>query len=92
VSSAKNYSVGGVGGDTVPGEEGEEGLSTQPCGVPEFMITVSDVRFPILTFCGLLVRKSIIHEQSELDSPRFMSLWGATVLNALLKSTKSILT
>lgn len=42
------------------------GLSTQPCGTPVIGIMVDDVRFPILTFWGLFVRKSLIHEHSKM--------------------------
>ena len=36
------------------------GLSTHPCGVNVFSISVDDVQSPILTTSGLLVRKSLI--------------------------------
>lgn len=36
--------------------------------------TMVDVRFTFVTFCGLLVRKSIIHEHSEVERLRLVSL------------------
>ena len=49
-------------------------LSTQPWGVPVLVITVAEVRSPILTTCGLPVRKSKIHLHREVFSPRSTSL------------------
>lgn len=72
------------------------GLSMHPCGVPVFRMRVDDVLSPILTTCGLLVKKSLIHEHSEVGRPKLRSLctslWGIIVLNAELKSTNSLLT
>lgn len=36
--------------------------------------TMVDVSFTFVTFCGLLARKSIIHEHSEVESLRSVSL------------------
>ncbi len=45
------------------------GLSTHPCGAPVFRMRADDVLSPILTTCGLLVRKSLIHKHNEVDRP-----------------------
>ena len=69
-------------------KENRRGLSTQPWGVPVLVMTVDEVRSPILTTCGLPVRKSKIHLHREALSPRSMSLEtsleGMMVLNAEL--------
>ena len=41
------------------------GLRTQPCGVQMLVIIVAEVLFPILTDCGLPVRKSRSQSQRE---------------------------
>lgn len=55
-----------------------------------FMVMVDDVWFPILKFCVLLVRKSIIHAQSVMGRPNLVSLLtslrGTPVLKTQLKS------
>ena len=65
------------------------GLSTQPWGAP-----VEEVRLPIRTLLGLLVRKSKIQLPSAVLKPRVISFpisfEGEIVLNAELKSTNSI--
>lgn len=53
---------------------------------------VDDILFPILATCSLLVKKSLIHENSEVDRPRLCTLWGTVVLKAELKSKNIILT
>lgn len=70
-------------------EQGEqEGAVHTALGVPMLVITVDEVRSPILTTCGLPVRKSKIHLHREVLSPRStsleMSLEGMMVLNAEL--------
>ena len=69
-------------------KENRRGLSTQPWGVPVLVMTVDEVRSPILTTCGLPVRKSKTHLHREVLSPRStsfeMSLEGMMVLNAEL--------
>lgn len=49
------------------------GLSTQPCGVPVLRTIVVEVCFLLRTCCGLLVRKSMIHEQSAASRPGLSS-------------------
>lgn len=56
VVSKFHSGVGGVNGDAVP--------------TPVFRTMGDDVRFLVLTFCGLLGRQSIIHEQSKVDRLR----------------------
>ncbi|KAM3870190.1 protection of telomeres protein 1 [Diretmus argenteus] len=72
------------------------GLSTHPWGAPVFRVMVLDVLPPTRTACGLPVRKSNNQLHSEVFTPSRSSLciscWGMMVLNAELKSMKSILT
>lgn len=56
VVSKFHNGVGGVNGDAVH--------------MPVFRIMGDDVRFLVLTFCGLLGRQSIIHEQSKVERLR----------------------
>src|SRR4029434_2799370 len=69
-------------------KENRRGLSTQPWVVPVLVMTVDEVWSPILTTCGLPVRKSKIHLHREVLSPRSTSfetsLEGMMVLNAEL--------
>ena len=64
------------------------GLSTQPCGVPMFVMMLAEVLFPILTDWGLPVRKSWSQSQMVGCRPNVdslsVSLWGMTVLKAEL--------
>ncbi len=46
------------------------GLSTHPCGAPVFRMRADHVLFPILTTCGLLVRKSLMRKHSDVDRPK----------------------
>lgn len=72
------------------------GLNTQPCGVSVFRTRLEEVFFPILTHCGLLVRKSMSHKQRDVPRPRLhsllISLWGITMSKMKLNSTNTILT
>ena len=54
-------------------KENRRGLSTQPWWVPVLVITVDEVRSPILTTCGLPVRQSKTHLHREVLSPRSTS-------------------
>ena len=67
-----------MNGGAVTGEEGvEEGAEVTPlwCASVGWMrMRVDDVRPPVLTFCGLLLRKSSIQVHSELPKPRLLSL------------------
>ena len=60
-------------------KENRRGLSTQPWGVPVLVISVEEVRSPILTTCGLPVRRWKIHLHREVLSPRCTSLEGMMV-------------
>ncbi|CAL8294796.1 unnamed protein product [Arctogadus glacialis] len=50
------------------------GLSTQPCGVPMFVMMLAEVLFPILTDWGLPVRKSWSQSQMVVCRPSVDSL------------------
>jgi len=67
-----------------------KGLRIQPCGALVLSIIVEEILSPILTECGLWVRKSRIQSQREEPSPRpqslEMSFVGIMVLKAELQS------
>jgi len=69
-------------------KEYSKGLRTQPCGALVLRIIVEGVLLPILTDCGLWVRKSRIQLQREELSPRprrlEMCIVGVMVLKAEL--------
>lgn len=49
------------------------GLRQQPCGDPVLTVSFLEIPLPILTTCGLLVRKSRIQLQVGVGTPRFVS-------------------
>ena len=56
--------------------ENRRGLSTLPWGVPVLVISVHEVRSPILTTCGLSIRKLKIHLQREVIERRDCDVWS----------------
>ncbi len=64
------------------------GLRTQHCGTPVFRVRVEEIYSPTLTFCGLFVRKSRIHEQSLVVKPRFLSLFTSLRHYCIKRRTK----
>lgn len=72
------------------------GLSTQPWGELVLSLMVLEVLFPILTCCGLSIRKSkTMLQREELKPGRdsiLVRFFGMIVLKAELKSKMSILT
>ena len=75
-------------------KENSRGLRTQPCGAPVLRMIREEVLLPILTDCGLWVRKSRLQSQREEPSPRpwslEMSFVGIMVLKAELQSINRI--
>lgn len=61
------------------------GLLIHPCGVPVFITMLFEVRFPILTDCGLPVRKSDSHSQSVELSPKLNSFFSELVVDDCIK-------
>jgi len=92
--NCKSDDVIGFGlGRTVMGEQREQKWAENA----HFLsMTVPDLLLLIRTICGLSVRKSRIHLQSEVLRPSRedfpASFWRMIVLNGELKSMKSILT
>ena len=60
------------------------GLRTHPWVVIVLRVSVGEVLLPILTACGLPIRKSRIQLQRVMSRPRALSLEGTIVLNAEL--------
>ena len=69
-------------------KEYSKGLRTLPCGALVLRMIMEEVLLPILTDCGLWVRKFRIQSQREEPSPRTwsseMSFVGIMVLKAEL--------
>ena len=69
-----------------PLREYSRGLRTHPWGAPMLRVSVEEVLLPILTACGLPVRKSRIQMLRVKSRPRALSLVasleGTIVLNA----------
>ncbi len=57
------------------------GLRTHPCGVPMFVMMVSEVLFPILTDCGLPVKKSRSQSQFVGEFMENDRVEGGTVVD-----------
>ena len=73
-----------------------KGAKTVTCGAPVLHSSVPETHLPILTYCGLAVRSSIIHDVREGATaiPRSLSfsMGGRMVLKALEESKNMILT
>ncbi|XP_068508912.1 target of rapamycin complex 2 subunit MAPKAP1 isoform X5 [Syngnathus scovelli] len=72
-----------------------KGESTVPWGTPVLQRTTSDSQRCNLIYCGLLVRKSVVHAARRRSTPAFsiftLSSDGWIVLKALEKSNNTIL-